>query len=286
MVLTTIALVKSTSDPYALCDGKVYWIGDKWCDDINNNPECNYDGGDCCDPNARKQAPYCIECQCKDPQINNQGKCAGTGMNWIDYHPYKTIDEFVSCLADAFPEKAKLINIGQSWERRNLKLLRITNDLTKNKSAVWIDGGIHAREWISPSAVTYMMNEFLENSQNYKDILDNYDLYILPLANPDGYEFSGQTGQVTGTKMDKRFWRKNRNPYYPWDYTKPNNPWRWCPGVDLNRNWETPDWGIGIGQSSDPCDFLEYQGSKPFSEPETKSIKDFIMARKSDFKVL
>ena len=54
------------------------------------------------------------------------------------------------------------------------------------KRAVWIDGGIHAREWASPSAVTYMMNELLQNSNQYSDILNKYDLYILPVANPDG----------------------------------------------------------------------------------------------------
>ena len=27
------------------------WIGDTYCDDINNNLYCNYDGGDCCGPN-------------------------------------------------------------------------------------------------------------------------------------------------------------------------------------------------------------------------------------------
>jgi murein tripeptide amidase MpaA len=68
-----------------------------------------------------------------------------------------------------------------------MNLLRITNNLgVTKKKAVWIDGGIHAREWVSPSAVTYMMHELLHNSHLYKDILDEFDLYILPLANPDG----------------------------------------------------------------------------------------------------
>ena len=38
----------------------------------------------------------------------------------------------------------------------------------------------------SPSSVTYMMQDLLENSDKYKHILDRFDLYILPLANPDG----------------------------------------------------------------------------------------------------
>ena len=38
------------------------WIGDGYCDDINNNLACTYDGGDCCGSNVNTQ--YCTECQC------------------------------------------------------------------------------------------------------------------------------------------------------------------------------------------------------------------------------
>ena len=40
----------------------VSWVGDGYCDDINNNIECNYDGGDCCGDNVNTQ--YCEVCQC------------------------------------------------------------------------------------------------------------------------------------------------------------------------------------------------------------------------------
>ena len=39
-------------------------MGDGYCDDVNNNLECNYDGGDCCGSNVNVQ--YCTECQCLD----------------------------------------------------------------------------------------------------------------------------------------------------------------------------------------------------------------------------
>ena len=67
-----------------------------------------------------------------------------------------------------------------------MHLLKITNNNRRVKKSIWIDGGIHAREWASPSSVTYMMQELLENSAQYQNILDEYELYILPLANPDG----------------------------------------------------------------------------------------------------
>ena len=41
-----------------------HWIGDGYCDDINNNMNCSYDGGDCCGPVVNTY--YCTDCQCCD----------------------------------------------------------------------------------------------------------------------------------------------------------------------------------------------------------------------------
>ena len=38
------------------------WINDGFCDDINNNFDCNFDGGDCCGSNVIQG--LCIQCQC------------------------------------------------------------------------------------------------------------------------------------------------------------------------------------------------------------------------------
>lgn len=47
--------------------------------------------------------------------------------------------------------------------------------------------GIHAREWISPAAVTYVMNELVTFYNDNFKLADQVDWYILPVANPDGY---------------------------------------------------------------------------------------------------
>ena len=43
-------------------NGKSEWIGDGFCDDMNNNEACNYDNGDCC--GIHSDHHYCIECKC------------------------------------------------------------------------------------------------------------------------------------------------------------------------------------------------------------------------------
>ena len=56
----------------------------------------------------------------------------------------------------------------------------------------WIEAGIHAREWIASAVATFMINELVNNADN-KDILDHINFHILPMANPDGYEYTRST---------------------------------------------------------------------------------------------
>ena len=41
------------------------WATDLWCDDENNNAECNWDGGACCPPHeVSNWNEYCDDCEC------------------------------------------------------------------------------------------------------------------------------------------------------------------------------------------------------------------------------
>ena len=62
---TTTTTVSSTTSGCARPD----WQADNYCDDINNNAECNYDGGDCCGANV--DTTYCQDCQCLDPNFTS-----------------------------------------------------------------------------------------------------------------------------------------------------------------------------------------------------------------------
>jgi len=48
-------------------------------------------------------------------------------------------------------------------------------------------------------------------------------------------------------------------------------------GVDLNRNYGV-SWGINI--PLDPCDEC-FNGRGPFSEPETRAVRDFMTSHKN-----
>ncbi|CAF0886703.1 unnamed protein product [Rotaria sordida] len=187
------------------------------------------------------------------------------------YDKYHTIDDihaWIDKMVQTYPTLASTFTVGQSYEKRNMKGLKISSSklATKldgtsvnKKKAVWWDGGIHAREWISPATVIYIAHTLLSNystDPTITHIVDQFDYYILPVFNVDGYAY-------TWTK--DRLWRKTRS--------KTIIPL--CYGADPNRNWDY-EWCKG-GASHDPCSDT-YCGSKPFSEIETKQVSGFIGA--------
>lgn len=62
---------------------------------------------------------------------------------------------------------------------------------------------MHGREWISSSVVLYVVRQLVENYEKNKRLVDNADWYLLPVANPDGYEYSHTTDRLwTKTRSD------------------------------------------------------------------------------------
>ncbi|KAH9529095.1 hypothetical protein DERF_003002 [Dermatophagoides farinae] len=178
---------------------------------------------------------------------------------WQSYQRYEAIENLMNDLQNKYPNLVAKINFGKSFEGRELNLMRIGAISDDKKPVVFIEGGIHAREWISPAFVTHFANRLLTGYENQdadiKKLMETFDFYIVPLLNPDGYEY-------THTKY--RLWRKTRS------IQKSSS----CIGADPNRNFGY-EWG-GEGTSNNPCSEI-YTGTKAFSEPEVKAETDYIM---------
>jgi len=172
-------------------------------------------------------------------------------MDWDDYYPHEDLVAFIQGLADTNADWARIINIGQTYEGRDMNVLAIEK-AGPGAPNVWLEAGIHAREWIAPAVATYLVNELVTNNDAHPDYLDKINWYFLPCANPDGYTYSWETD---------RMWRKTRSPQGG------------CFGVDPNRNWDY-HWGE-TGVSSNPCTDI-FPGDKPFSEVETANIAAFV----------
>jgi len=178
-------------------------------------------------------------------------------ITWDDYYNYNEISDWMNEIA-ANCDYAETEVIGQSFEGQDLTVMKLCKGGCGSKPAVWLDGGIHAREWISPAVTTYALNQLASNPENmYDKLLDNLDWYILPSANPDGYNF---------TIEHARLWRKTRSD---------SGSIFGCRGTDANRNFGF-QWNTG-GSSNDKC-FDTYHGPSAFSEPETAAVRDFILS--------
>ncbi len=140
------------------------------------------------------------------------------------------------------------------------------------KSGMLFLGGVHAREIVNPDLLVkfafdlcgaYTTKTGMKfgpksyEADDIKKIVENLELYIFPLVNPDGRSYvQSPSGDI--------WWRKNKNP----------NPGLSAQGVDINRNYDFL-WDSGIGTSTNPVREI-YRGVKALSEPETRNVVHLI----------
>lgn len=151
------------------------------------------------------------------------------------YHTYANISRFIKSLAHTFPNEAKLVNIGHSYEGRKITGLKIAKsdpvpNGAKHRKAFVIMGAQHAREWIASSTALYIAHALLikpsdqtgtDSRHSLRRLLEHFEFHIIPLPNPDGYAY---------TRKRDRLWYKNRQPV-----TAVKG--KACKGMDMNRNW-------------------------------------------------
>uniref|UniRef100_A0A023ERX4 Zinc carboxypeptidase A 1 n=1 Tax=Aedes albopictus TaxID=7160 RepID=A0A023ERX4_AEDAL len=182
-------------------------------------------------------------------------KRAGSSFDFNDYYELEDIHAWLDKLANQY-DQVELLEGGHSYENRSIKGVKVS--YKSGNPGVFIEGGIHAREWISPATVAYILNELLTSTDpKVRNIAENYDWYMFPSVNPDGYVY---------THKKDRLWRKTRTPYSGG-----------CFGADPNRNW---DFHWAEQGTSNKCVSDTYGGPHPFSEVETKTLSQFIASLK------
>ncbi|EYC01295.1 hypothetical protein Y032_0108g25 [Ancylostoma ceylanicum] len=189
-----------------------------------------------------------------------------------EYYSYSTIVAWMKRIADRMPEIASVIDIGSSTEGRSIIGLRFGRD-TPDKKIVVIDAGIHAREWAAVHTGMYFINTMVngrETDPKVQSYLENLVIYIFPVLNPDGYEYT----RNDRTNPRARMWRKSRSAK-ACAFDGISNAC--CQGVDLNRNFDFRF--AEIGASRYPCSEI-YHGATAFSEPESRAFSNFLLGLK------
>ena len=176
-------------------------------------------------------------------------------------------DEYEQAAADN-PRIAKAVSIGQTVNGQDIVALRVTRNAHQvpdgERPAVLYLGAQHAREWITPEMNRRLMHYFLDNygsDPQITKLVDENELWFVPVANPDGYDFTFSRGQ--------RLWRKNLRDNNGDGTITPGD------GVDPNRNFATK-WGYdNEGSSPNPASET-YRGTAPNSEPESQALEAFM----------
>lgn len=114
---------------------------------------------------------------------------------WMMYHELNDTQRWMQNLVAKYPDVVTTFVAGQSYEGRQLIGIKINHkDLRSDKQSIFLEAGMHAREWISPATATYFANELLTSqSAQIMGLARSYVWYILPHANPDGYVYTHTT---------------------------------------------------------------------------------------------
>jgi len=188
----------------------------------------------------------------------SKGLTSSASFELDQYHTYNDTIAWMQQLAQQHSDIAEYIEFGTSYEGRKLAAIKITgSSQASGKKAFWMDGGIHAREWITTATVNYMLATTLQlygSDESVTSMVDNLNIYYAPILNPDGYSY---------TWTDDRMQRKTMMP----------SGCASSPGTDPNRNWDF-HWGEA-GTSTDPCSDA-YEGKSAADQPEVAAVQDYL----------
>ena len=185
------------------------------------------------------------------------------GPNFGLFHTYSEAGDWLDQMHLDYPDvvSAKW-SLGTSHEDRDIWCVRVSDNPEVDETGepeILFDGMHHARE-IMASEMVLMLIDHLGSGYGIDPeitwLLDNRELYLVPIVNPDGVVYNETTNPDGGG-----MWRKNRR----------NNGGSY--GVDPNRNYPF-EW-VGPGSSTDPTSEV-YRGPSPGSEPEVQAIMTLV----------
>ncbi len=189
------------------------------------------------------------------------------------YHTYDTMLAELKGLVANSGGIAELVDLGPTYETlkgkadRKLWGVHIHKGDASAKPGVVFLGNHHAREIVTPEIclnIAKMLVEGYGKDAEATAAVDNRDIWIVPMVNPDGHARAAKGED----------WRKNTDP----ESKLISAFWgAYGPGVDLNRNY-TFHWGEG-GASTSPDD-PTFRGKGAGSEPEVQAVMKLVSSRK------
>ena len=166
---------------------------------------------------------YGIAYELVDETIPTFSNLPSSKNNWDYYPTYSEYTQMMEQFADSFPNICKLHNLGTLSSGRKILCVQISSNVgvKSNKPSFLYTSSMHGNELTGYVLMLRLIDDILSGFNTiseYTQIVNNVDLWINPLANPDGaYAAGNQT--ISGAT------RGNAN------------------GIDLNRNYPDPQNG-------------------------------------------
>lgn len=142
---------------------------------------------------------------------------------WNFYPTYEAYEAIMEDFQTLYPSLCRVENIGTLASGRKLLVAKISDNTEddEDEPEFFYSSSMHGDETTGYVLMLHLIEYLLQNygtDPEVTDLVDNMEIYICPLANPDGTYYGGN-GSVSGAR------RYNAN------------------FVDLNRNYPDPDEG-------------------------------------------
>lgn len=195
-------------------------------------------------------------------------------------YTYSMIVDDLTYLYANFTKWVHPISVGKSEFGLEMSTVRIGHEKPKQKS-VFLVGNIHAREDYSSKLIMKFLNIFLLNLEkqdytypNALRILDSIDIYIMPVANPDGLKIAHE--DFEGIQDSFNLYKDDillLDTYKEW---KANGK-----GLDLNSSFDDGNHHIKRAENHSACNASEgCKGKFPAEPKETQALQKFIDQKK------
>lgn len=205
------------------------------------------------------------------------------------YYSYDQFTDLIEHLQEEYPDIFLYYSLGKTYEGRDIWLVKISDNVSidEDEPEVLFMGGTHGDEKTGYQTVIYSMKAIVENytspnvnhsfTMRIRNIVNNTELFFIPMVNPDGVEAktrkNRQTNDCIFGDSVLRGVDINRNYGYKWEEFD-KHPFKYIFGAFPFPARTTVKYPLLDFQS-----FIRegtYRGPNPFSENESRAVKQFI----------
>lgn len=124
-----------------------------------------------------------------DQQVfSRQKRNVNDELIWTNFQTLDDINDWFESLTSRFPNTIQTITTGETYEGRNITGIRITRG---GRGTFVLEGGSLGADWLSPVTLTYIADRLIFGPDDEtRRLTQDFDWYIFPVTNPDGYQYS------------------------------------------------------------------------------------------------